>query len=103
YLAHLFAGIQLRRQSQWSEAREELTRALEAWPEGQIAALSLAEILHTLGERGEAAATLGGAIEDQGDPKRPDPARVYYLGDRAEQKQLLEAVKATVSGLPESQ
>ena len=72
-------------------------------PEHLIMGEKTPEILHTLGERGEAAATLGGAIEDQGDPKRPDPARVYYLGDRAEQKQLLEAVKATVSGLPESQ
>jgi hypothetical protein len=94
YLAHLFAGDALRRSSQLVAARPEFKQALDAWPGGQAAALSLAETLHSLGERRDAASELTTAIEDGAEPTRSDPFRAYSFGDRADQKQLLEAVRA---------
>ena len=92
YLAHLFAAEELRRRPRLEEAREELARALEAWPGGQSAALSLAALLHSEGERAGAASTLAAAVAVDGQP--PDPIRTYHFGDRAEQRRLLEGVKA---------
>lgn len=94
YLAHLFAGDLLRRQSRVLEARQEFDRAVEAWPGGQAAALGLAETLHSLGERAEAASRLESAIGDRNGSAVPDPFRSYHFGDRAEQKRLLEAAKS---------
>jgi tetratricopeptide (TPR) repeat protein len=96
YLAHLFAGELLRRRSRLAEAREEFTQATGAWPGGQAAAIGMSETLHRLGERAAAASTLTEAIEDRGGPPPADPFRTYHFGDRAEQKRLLETVKATV-------
>jgi tetratricopeptide (TPR) repeat protein len=94
YLAHLFAGDVLRRGSRVSDARPEFRQALDAWPGGQAAALSMAEALHHLGQRAEAASELKAVIQDSGEPVRADPFRSYSVGDEAQQKQLLEAVKA---------
>jgi tetratricopeptide (TPR) repeat protein len=94
YLAHLFAGDLLRRESRVPEARQEFNRAVKAWPDGQAAALGLAETLHFLGERAEAASRLASAIEDRREAASPDPFRSYHFGDRAEHKRLLAAVKA---------
>jgi tetratricopeptide (TPR) repeat protein len=92
YLAHLFAGDELRRRPRFEGAREELARALEAWPGGQSAALSLAALLHAEGERAGAASTLAAALAVDGE--QPDPFRTYHFGDHAEQRRLLEDVKA---------
>lgn len=94
YLASLFVGELFRRRSRLAEARAEFTRALQAWPTGQAAAVALAETLHRQGERAAAAATLTEAIEDRGRPSPGDPFRTYHFGDRADQKRLLEAVKS---------
>ncbi|HXB53817.1 MAG TPA: tetratricopeptide repeat protein [Vicinamibacteria bacterium] len=94
YLAHLFSGDILRRGSRLVDARPEFRQALDAWPGGQAAALGLAETLHSLGERAKAASGLTAAIQDNGDSVRSDPFRSYSVGDEAEQRQLLEMVKA---------
>jgi tetratricopeptide (TPR) repeat protein len=94
YLAFLFVGELARRRSRLAEARDDFTRAREAWPTGQAAAVALAETLHRLGERAAAASALTEAIEDRGRPSPPDPFRTYHFGDRTEQKRLLEAVKS---------
>ena len=94
YLAHLFTADLRRRRSELPAAREEFALALEAWPGAQAASLGLAEALHSLGERGEAASVLGPAIEERSPPARPDPFRSYHFGDREEQRRRLEDVKA---------
>ncbi|HEY7513417.1 MAG TPA: tetratricopeptide repeat protein [Vicinamibacteria bacterium] len=93
YLAHLFTGDLYRRQSLVPEARQEFARAVELWPDGQTAALGLAEALHTLGERTEAGAALQAAIVERAGTPRLDPYHVYHFGYRAEQRRLLEAVR----------
>jgi tetratricopeptide (TPR) repeat protein len=96
YLAHLFTGDLHSRRGRLPEARQEFAKALKAWPGGQAAALSFAQMLHSLGERAEAAAAVQAAIEDRGEPVASDPYRSYYSGDRVEQRRLLENVKAMV-------
>jgi tetratricopeptide (TPR) repeat protein len=91
YLSRLFAGELLRREGRLPEAHRELSRAVEAWPAGQAAALSLAELLHTMGDRSEAASVLQAAIAG---PESADPFRTYSFGDRAEHKRLLEATRS---------
>lgn len=59
-------------------------------------ALGLAEVFHALGRRAEAAATLEAAIDASGQSLPMDPFRSYGAGDRAEQRQWLEAVKVMV-------
>jgi tetratricopeptide (TPR) repeat protein len=93
YLAHLFAGDALRRESRLSDASTEFGRALEACPDGQAAALGLAETQHSLGRRLEATQALTNAIEDRDGRVRSDPFRTYSLGARDEQKRLLESVR----------
>ncbi len=93
YLAHLFIGDLYRRQSRMPEARQEFARAVEIWPDGQTAALGLAETLHTLGERSGAGAALEAAITERGGTPRIDPYHGYHFGDRAEHKRLLEAAR----------
>ena len=100
YLAHLFMGELHRRRGRLSEAQQEFAKALEAWPGGQAGALSLGEILHSLGERAEAAAAVQAAIEDRRELMFPDPYRTYYSGNRTEQRLLLEKVKAMVRRSP---
>ncbi|HEV7501953.1 MAG TPA: hypothetical protein VGQ33_18190 [Vicinamibacteria bacterium] len=94
YLSHLFAGDILRRASRLSEAEQEFGLAVDRWPAGQAAGLGRAEILHLLGDRTGAAgavrkATAGGGLGT-------DPYRTYTFGDRDDQRQALEAVKAMV-------
>ncbi len=96
YLAHLFIGDQLLHLgagADESEAAQELERALQAWPAGQAAALSLARILHSQGRRGEAAQVLEGAITAKA-LDGEDPFRTYHSGDRMQERPLLEKVKA---------
>lgn len=96
YLAHLFIGDQLLRaggEAERAESRQEFERALEAWPAGQAAALSLAQILHSSGRRDEAAQVLEGAITPSAKDGE-DPFRTYHFGDRTEERPLLERVKA---------
>jgi tetratricopeptide (TPR) repeat protein len=100
YLAHLFTGDLYRRRARLPEAQHEFGKAFEAWPGGQAGALSLAAILHALGERAEAASAVQTAIEDRGELMAPDPYRTYHSGNRAEQKLLLERVKAMVRRSP---
>jgi tetratricopeptide (TPR) repeat protein len=92
YLAHLFIGDQLRHAARDREAQREFERALEARPDGQAAALSLALMLHSQGLRGEAASVLQGAVS--GTAREQDPFRTYHFGDQTEQRRLLESVKA---------
>jgi tetratricopeptide (TPR) repeat protein len=92
YLSHLYAGDLLQRQSRTPEARPQLAQALVAWPSGQAAALSLAEILHAAGDVQAAAKTLATALGAGASMLTPDPFRTYQCGDRAEHKALLEAL-----------
>jgi tetratricopeptide (TPR) repeat protein len=93
YLAHLFTGELYRRQSLVTEARQEFARAVELWPDGQTAALGLAEALHTMGERTQSGAALQAGIVERGGTQRLDPYHMYHFGYRAEHKRLLEAVR----------
>jgi tetratricopeptide (TPR) repeat protein len=92
YLSRLFAGELFRRDGRLPEAHREFSRAVEAWPAGQAATLSLAELLHTMGDRSEAASALQAAIA--GPPESADPFRSYSFGDRAEHKRLLVAARS---------
>ena len=96
YLAHLFTGdalLHCAAGGDQTETRREFERALEAWPGGQAAALSLARILHSSGRRGEAAVLVEGAIARK-PTDEADPLTMYYLGDRSQERPLLERVKA---------
>ena len=95
YLADLFIGDQLLHlgaESQREEARQALERALDAWPAGQAAALSLAQSLHASGLRAEAAQVLEGVAA--GAKEGEDPFRTYLFGDPTQERPLLERVKA---------
>jgi tetratricopeptide (TPR) repeat protein len=90
YLAHLFIADQLLHvdgEVDPAAAQRELERALELWPRGQAAALSLSRILHSNGRRAEAALVLERAIagKEQGSI---DPFRTYHSGDRTEERPL---------------
>ena len=98
YLAHLFIADQLRRESRLPESRDEFSQALEAWPGAQAAALGLAEALRSMGHRGEAASSLVLALRERGQALGEDPFRSYSFGNRAEQRRLLEGVKAMARG-----
>jgi thioredoxin-like negative regulator of GroEL len=95
YLAHLFAGDVRRRRSQVPEAAEQFRQALDAWPGGQAAALSLAETLHSGGHFAQAAEVLAGGLQGSA-TSAGDPAETYDFGDRAEHKKLLEDLKKAV-------
>lgn len=96
YLAHLFIGDQLLHagaESQEAEARQELQGALDAWPTGQAAALSLSSRLHASGRRGQAAQVLEAVISARAKDGE-DPFRSYHFGNPVEERPLLEKVKA---------
>jgi tetratricopeptide (TPR) repeat protein len=95
YLAHLFAGDVRRRRAQVPEAAEQFRQALDAWPGGQAAALSLAETLHSQGQFESAAEVLAGGLQGSM-TAGADPAETYHFGDRDEHKRLLEDLKKTV-------
>ena len=90
-------GDQFLKRGEEASAREEFEGALLAWPGGQGAAISLAQILHAHGLREEAARVLQGALAASGGR---DPFRVYSYGDPAAERQRLEKVKAMVQGRP---
>lgn len=79
YLAHLFTGWTLERQSRSEDAIAAFRAALDAVPHAQAAALHAAALLYQSGDRAAADALVEAMLAEGTDV--PDPWRIYGYGD----------------------